>query len=235
MNRILGLTLGIAAMSLSVLVAGTGADRHRQFDQKVEKVDISDLRDGETRTLGKGDKAVTATRKGDQVTLEYGGRDGERKTLQCVVGKDSCYVMTVIGDGKAQVVVVDKSAESGQQFERVMVHEGKGNETKVMVLAAHGAGDEDGDVIVDALPGDMSWVAADGKGATGVKVIRIRGEAATILECPEGDATLTLKKGEEKSGPYFCPKHNVKMEAAKLPAILKKVEVKSDSDDEESD
>lgn len=234
MNRMLGLTLGVAALSLSVLTAGTGADRHRTFDQKMEKVDLSDLRDGETRTIGKGETAIVATRKGDQVTMEFSGHDGGKKSVKCEIGKSSCYVMTTDGEGKGQVVVVNKSGDGGKQIEKIVLQEGDGDESKVMVFAGHGDGDP---MIVDALPGGMSWVtSSDGKGAKGVKVIKIQGEGATVLECPEGDATLTLKKGEEKSGPYFCPKHNLKMEAAKLPTFMKKIEVTTDSsDDEESD
>jgi hypothetical protein len=234
MNRMLGLTLGVAALSLSVLTAGTGADRHRTFDQKMEKVDLSDLRDGETRTIGRGETAIVATRKGDQVTMEFSGHDGEKKSVKCEIGKSSCYVMTTDGEGKGQVVVVNKSGDGGKQIEKIVLQEGNGDESKVMVFAGHGDGES---MVVDALPGGMSWVtSSDGKGAKGVKVIKIQGDGGTVLECPEGDATLMLKKGEEKSGPYFCPKHNLKMEAAKLPIFMKKIEVSTDShDDEESD
>ena len=239
MNRLLGLTLGAAALSLSVLAAAP-AEKHVQ---KVEKVDLSDLRDGETRTLGKGDGTVTATRKGDVVTIAYGGNDGDKKTLKCTVGKDSCYAMTVDGEGKTQMVIVDKSGKGGKEADHIVLEadhivlrEGDGEGKGVLVFAP----DEDGDaseIVIDADHPDMTWVTADGGNAVaGVKVIRIRDEAVTLLECPEGDATLTLKKGEENSDPYFCPKHNVKMEKAKHPAIVKKVEVKSKSaDDEESD
>jgi hypothetical protein len=54
-----------------------------------------------------------------------------------------------------------------------------------------------------------------------------------MLRCPEGDATLTLKKGEENSGPYFCPKHNLKMEPVKGNVIIKKVTVDKTSQGQE--
>jgi hypothetical protein len=82
----------------------------------------------------------------------------------------------------------------------------------------------------------MSWVSSgDGESLPGVKVIRIHDEAAVMLECPEGDATLTLKKGDENSGPYFCPKHNVKMEKATAPVIMKKIVVDTKSKDGKDD
>jgi hypothetical protein len=82
-------------------------------------------------------------------------------------------------------------------------------------------------VIHGDAPG-MTWVTEDGTGAAagaGVHVVRIGHDGGTILQCPEGDATLTLKKGEENSGPYFCPKHNLKMEPSKEKVFIKKIEV----------
>jgi hypothetical protein len=70
---------------------------------------------------------------------------------------------------------------------------------------------------------------------SGVKVIKVSHADAVLLECPQGDATLTLKKGEENGGPYFCPKHNVKMEVSKSPAVTKRIVVDSSSKDDSGD
>jgi hypothetical protein len=74
----------------------------------------------------------------------------------------------------------------------------------------------------------MSWVTEDqtavASGA-GVHLVRIGEDGGKMLRCPEGDATLTLKKGEEDSGPYFCPKHNLKMEPVKEKVFIKKIEL----------
>ena len=232
MKGALGLTLGAAALSLSVLVAGT-ADKPVQ---KVQKVDLSELKDGETRNLGKGDSAISATRKGDVITITYGEQDGEKKTIQCTVGKDSCYAMTVDA-GKAQVVVLNKPGKEGKEADRIVIQDGD-EAGKGMFVFSDGEGGPDHQVIVDAIHSGMSWVSSgDGESLPGVKVIRIHDDAGVMLECPEGDATLTLKKGEENSGPYFCPKHNVKMEKATSPVFMKRVVVdtksKDDKDDEE--
>jgi len=221
MIRIAGLTLGAAALSLSVLVAAPAPEK-----QKLQKVDLSEMRDGETRTLGKGDSVVTATRKGDVVTITYGEHDGGKKSIQCTVGKDSCYAMTLDASGKGQMVVVDKSDKDGTQADRVMIQDGEDGKG-IMVVSGDGDGTAH-QVIVDAGHPGMTWVTSDDVDSIpGVKVVRIQGEGATLLECPEGDATLTLKKGEENSGPYFCPKHNVKMEKASQKVIMKKVVVDS--------
>jgi hypothetical protein len=234
MSKAFGLTLGAVALSLSVLTAGTTPDKQAQ---KIQKVDLSELKDGETRSLGKGDSAVTASRKGDVVTITYGEHDGEKKTITCTLGKDSCYAMTLDGADKAHVVVVNKSGKEGTGADRIMIQDDSEDGKGVFVFS-DGEGGPDHQVIVDAVHPGMSWTgSADADSLPGVKVIRIHDDAAVMLECPEGDATLTLKKGEENSGPYFCPKHNVKMEKAAGPVIVKKVVVdtksKDDKDDEE--
>ena len=221
MNRLLGLTLGVAALSLSVLLAAPPDEKRARG---VEKVNLSDLRDGETRTLGKGDSSVTAVRKGDVVTITYGGHDGEKKTLKCTVGKDSCYAMTVEGNGKGKIMILNTTGEDGKEADRIMLHTGEADGKGVFVFAGDGE-DADNEVLLEAA--HPAVVMAGGDAATGVKVIKVRREAGLLLECPEGDATLTLKKGEENSGPYFCPRHNLKMVKAKLPALMKKVEVEA--------
>ena len=233
MKKALGLTLGAAALSLSVLVAGTNADKSVP---KVKKVDLSELKDGETRNLGKGDSTISVTRKGDVVTITYGENDGEKKTIKCTVGKDSCYAMTVDGAGKGQVVVLNKPGKEGKDADRIVIQDGDEAGNGMFVFSDDEGGSHQ--VIVDAVHPGMSWVSSsDGESLPGVKVMRIHDEAAVMLECPEGDATLTLKKGDENSGPYFCPKHNVKMEKATAPVIMKKIVVdtktKDGKDDEE--
>jgi hypothetical protein len=243
-NKLMGLTLGAAALSLSVLVAGTAADQ--QVKKKIDKVDLSELRDGETRSFGKGNSAVTATRKGDEITITYAGEEGTKKTIKCEVGKESCYAMTLDGAGDSHVVVLDAEASDGKDSNQVFVTSGSGDGKSVIVVA--GEGEEGGKLAMHGLPG-MTWVgedgccaASDGSGCSkdkaanctlsAVKVIKVSHEDSVLLECPQGDATLTLKKGEENSGPYFCPKHNVKMEVSKSPAIMKRIVVDTNSKDD---
>ena len=45
--------------------------------EPLEVVELRDLADGETRTFGEGDHAVTATRDGDRVVLNLHGPDGQ--------------------------------------------------------------------------------------------------------------------------------------------------------------
>jgi hypothetical protein len=228
MNRLLGLTMGAAALSLSVLVAAPTAEK-----QKLDKVDLSQMRDGETRTLGKGDHTVTAVRKGDVITLTLNDGEGGKRTLKCTVGKDSCYAMTSSDAGKSQIIVLNKSGKA-DKGEPVVVHAGDGEEGAFVFATADG---DEGDTFVVKSFGDgMSWVTSEeGESLPGMKVIRVHGDGGAVLECPEGDAMLTLKKGEEASGPYFCPKHNLKMEKSKGHSFVKHIEVNVDSKDKDEE
>ena len=250
-------TIGIVLLAVAPAAGKTG--------DAPEKFNLADLANGESRTFGQGDYAITATRHGDEVTftLQRDGTSGGKKTFACTVGKDHCYVMTRGEDGKGQVVVLSKS-DAGKDGKktvttRVVASGDSAGEKKIMVFTPD---DGEEDVIINELEPGMKWVTSqvdvdddsgevfihsDGEGMAvvttdisetepGVKVIRIVAEGGTVLRCPEGDATLTLKKGEEKTGPYFCPKHNLKMEPSKEPVIIKekvKVEKKPGSKAEE--
>ena len=224
MNRLLGLTMGAAALSLSVLVAAPTTK------QKLEKVDLSQMKDGETRTLGEGDHTLTAKRRGDVITLEF-GEDGEKRTVKCTVGKDSCYAMTSAGDGTSKMIVINKG-KAGKDSSPVIVNSGTGEGSFVFATADAPDG---ADIILDAVDDvddvDMSWFTADGDEllpGMKMKMFHMQGDGGAILQCPEGDATLTLKKGEEDSGPYYCPKHNLKMEKSKGHTFVKRLAITHD-------
>src|SRR5262245_31257377 len=223
-NRLLGLTMGAAALSLSVLVAAPTASK-----QKLEKVDLSQMKDGETRTLGQGDHVITATRRGDVVTVKFGDEDGEKRNLKCNIDKDSCYAMTTSGDGAEKVIVVNKSGKAGKDFSPVIVHSGNDDEGNFVFATTEGG--EGAEIIVDAVGDGMSWVSSDGEGLLpGMRMLH-KGEGGTLLQCPEGDATLTLKKGEESSGPYFCPKHNLRMEKSTAHTFVKKIVISDEKEE----
>ena len=224
-NRLLGLTMGAAALSLSVLVAAPTASK-----QKLEKVDLSQMKDGETRTLGQGDHVLTATRKGDVITINFGDEDGGKRSIKCNVGKDSCYAMTSSGDGMSKMIVVNKSGKSDKDLP-VIVHSGDDDGTNFVFATSEGG--DDAEIIVDAVGDGMSWVSADDDEAHHAMKMFHLNDGGTVLQCPEGDATLTLKKGEESTGPYFCPKHNLKMEKSKAHTFVRKIEISSD--DKEKD
>jgi hypothetical protein len=78
-------------------------------------------------------------------------------------------------------------------------------------------------------------INGDGDEEPGIHVIRIHDDEGRILRCPEGDATLTLKDGEEDEGQYLCPRHKLRMELSKEPILIKKIRVDKKSKDKDAD
>ena len=227
--RHLVLSLGVALACATLVAAGSHSGKTAD---NMEKFDLATLADGESRTFGEGDSVITATRKGDDVTVTYSAEKGEKKTLHCMIGKDSCTAVTVSDDGKTQMVVLNGSGKSGGEMHQVVVQDAAGaGEKKIMVVTSD---DADPNHVILNVDEDASWVSDDSDGSPHVKVVHLGEDGSTLLRCPQGDATLTLKKGEENSGPYFCPKHNVQMEKAKDSVIIKKIEVHKKSKDDSS-
>ncbi len=232
----------IAAVSIALLAAVPGAGKASDAPQKFN---LADLADGETRTFGEGDHAITATRNGDDVTITYkGDSKAGTHTLHCTAGKDSCFATILGTDGKTPMVMLSKSGPAGGNSHPKVA-------TKVVLLGDDAdpkklgdldSDDESGDpMVVSSDDSGMVWVTSDEDTSTpgthsGVRVIKIVTDAGTVLRCPEGDATLTLKKGEENTGPYFCPRHNLKMEPSKDPVVISqkiKLEKHSGTQDQE--
>ena len=210
--------LAIAVICLSPLAA-VPRYAHEKSDMP-ETIKLEDLADGESRTWGEGDHSITATRKGEEVTLTVHTRNGE-KTLRFTTGKDSSSRMTLDADGKSLVVLERLEGKAGDDEGTFIITADADESGRVRI---HGTG-----------PDAVITTAHVEESGPGTKVIRIVAEGGTLLRCPEGDATLTLKKGEEETGPYFCPRHNLKMEPSREPVIMKemKIERKPGSHEEE--
>ena len=74
--------------------------------------DLADLRDGETRTFGEGDKLVTVTREDDIVTIVRAESGEERKLeINCQIDKDTCQVMTFEDEPEKVMIIVKKTRE----------------------------------------------------------------------------------------------------------------------------
>ncbi len=94
MRRSMIATLAFA-LTASVVLAGAG-----------NTVDLSDLRDGETRVFGGGEKELIATRTGDTVTLE-GAATADRNAISvdCRLGSDSCQVTTFDSNDRIMIQI----------------------------------------------------------------------------------------------------------------------------------
>ena len=82
------------------------------FDESGESFDLGELRDGETRTFGEGQKQVTVTRVGDVVTIVRDESGENFKTeIQCDTGRDTCQVITFSDDPEKVMIMIQKTRE----------------------------------------------------------------------------------------------------------------------------
>lgn len=75
-----------------------------------ERFDLSELRDGETRTFGIGDRAVTVSRRGDLATISRTGSGDDVSTIDisCSLEEDTCTVLTFADDPEKVMVAIEK-------------------------------------------------------------------------------------------------------------------------------
>lgn len=213
-------------------------DAHVLFvgDEGGESFDLAELRDGETRTFGVGEKQVTVTRAGDVATLSRVSSDAEKSLeVKCKVGQDNCRVITFKDEPEKIMVVVEKTRECvngiGDCEPLDIDVEKLGGNAKVRTIVRKVECDDQGncqessDVTSDA---KIVKVLAHGDGpgdGTLAKIMMFHADDVAgdqvLMVCPEGDSTLHVAK-DEADDTYLCPKHNVPMEKAPLPALKRK-------------
>jgi hypothetical protein len=237
----------LGALAVAVLLAVSPASSHgggkhaRHMMIDGERIDLADLADGETRTFGEGEHQITAAREGDLITIAVG--DTEMVSdFTCDAAEDNCFVIRS-GDDDAVKLMVTKGGEGhGHMEQQVMVmalgdrehdsdHEfffsdEDGEQVNVMV-STHGEGGhwvskDDGQVRV--------IVTRDGESDPHVNRILLRADAAT-LRCPEGDTTMRLQEGDEDEGPFYCPKHDIKLEKVDRRKLIREIHTHDDEDD----
>lgn len=184
-------------------------------------VDLADLHDGETRAFGSGDRALTATREGDEIRVTREGRgDAKALSIVCTAGTDACVVATS-EDGESVVVRVEKKRSCAGGGADCVLHD--------VDVVALGAGDSGKRVLVQRVAGAAAgghgnvFVVGDPAGST----LRIASERVR-LACPEGDATLWVEP-EEAGETFLCPKHSQPMERGPE-ARIETIRFESDSD-----
>ena len=218
--------------------------RDALFHEKGTEFPLQSLAEGETRVIGAGERAITVSRRGDQVTISRAGADNrERLEMTCTLGRDDCRIVTFDDDPEKILVVVQK---------QLTCEDGVGDcaDVDVMALGGHFQGDwvstahaEGGAHVIRIQKSvecddDGNCEAADeliqdGEGVHDV-MIRALGDVHTIdhagamvflhkddgkvtLRCPEGDTTMRVET-EEAGDVFLCPKHSTPMEQAKGPA-----------------
>lgn len=221
-----GPMVGGAVLSL-VLAMMPAADVQILGDGETEKFDLSELADGETRTLGSGDSEIVATRVDDVITIQLpGGGRMEARTMECKVGEGNCFAFVTGDDGASKVMVLSEDGNSVSK--------------NVFVVRTHDDGDhvrvhEDHDVGV--------WHVGDGMAEAIVELEHLDGLENVVipqvhvelagkksLRCPEGDTRMTLSK-EDEGQTFYCPKHNVELEPVKIRTHGRTMIIRTDKDD----
>ncbi len=182
MRRSMIATLAFA-LTASVVLAGAG-----------NTVDLSELRDGETRVFGSGEKELIATRTGDTVTLE-GAATADRSAISvdCRLGSDNCQVTTFDSNDRIMIQI---------EKERVCENGVGDCDDDVMVMAGMpGNIPEGAHVIIKKVKceGDdceeFEWVS-DGKfGEAEMIIADIAGEGGNVFIPDGGDHEVMVFSG----------------------------------------
>lgn len=235
----------VTAAAWAVVTAGTRVrvgdgreDRTRAprlvLEEGGESFNLTDLKDGETRTLGEGAKQVKVSRQGDTATIERPARGDERElSISCRLSSDTCEVVTFDNEPEKLLVVVQKEREcingegdcetdveltdgftAGARViieKRVQCDEA-GNCHETEDIRHGGLGSGPGIVRIKHLgkPGEVeSIVTVAGDDASGI--VSVEDGNSIALRCPEGDTTMRVPE-EEGDRAYTCPRHNVPLE-----------------------
>jgi hypothetical protein len=139
-------TIGILGFVAVLLLAGAvSAGNGVWISDDGDSFDLSDLEDGETKIFGAGDKQITASRRGDTISIESeGDGDGRPVNIECTAGQDSCRVMT-FGDDDSKVALMMGKRHAGHHVvsvdENVMI--GDNGETTIMITRIGDCDDDD--------------------------------------------------------------------------------------------
>ncbi len=203
----------------------------------LEVVELRDLADGETRTFGEGDHAVTATRDGDRVILNLHGDGGEAitidRSIDCDLSTDDCVVkFGSVGDEGNVFVFEMGNGDDDARIERrieIMTEHGAGHDVvvgahprvKVLRIDGDGAFGEDVDIDVHDIMENVRIELDDlgvhlGDLERSVPLMIVAGDGERAVRCPEGDTTMTIDE-DELDGVYTCPKHGLALEKVASP------------------
>jgi len=196
-----------------------------------EGLDLSELADGETRVLGSGDTAVTVARTGNVATIRRAAvGDHEAIDVRCELDRDTCKVVTSADDPDRVTIVVRKEREctngEGDCDQSVWLADAMGDAHRVIVRSTVHCDDEGEcaeiagtaaaphvvriETLAGAGSGGQAFVVDSGDGVKSEVIVVPRGDSV-LLRCPEGDATLSVKKDEAEQV-FLCPKHSVPLE-----------------------
>ncbi len=208
------------------------------------ELDVSELTDGETRILGEGEKQVSISRSGDEVTIRRTQpvEDADVINIVCRIASDSCRVLTFDDDPERVLIVVQKTREcingvgdcdnieigafgSGDGQKRILIRktidcdgEGEG-ECRDFSVIRHGA-HHGANIVVDTLgDGDATLEEIMVLSADGAGNVMFFGKDNVTLRCPEGDTTMHVEK-DEADDVFLCPRHSQPLEKVEMHRVL---------------
>jgi len=222
-----------------------------------EEFDLADLADGETRVFGEGEKQITVSRQGDEVTISHPPkRDGAPMTIVCDLDSDDCKILTFDEGPSRTAIMIRKTAgcDGDEDCAHVLLTElaiGDGP-SHIMI---HKTVDCDGEDCAEAdklirMGGKQSFstvqVMTDGATVGNEhNVVLLSGDDAThgfivvgdgdevVLRCPEGDTTMRVGR-EAADETYLCPMHSVPLEKVVTTGQPQKIKIiKKRADDED--
>ena len=203
-NVVIGIVLSVAVGVVAGVALAAGGDEgapapaaHKRVAVVInggdrESFDVTDLKDGESRTYGSGDRQVVVTRKGDELEVVSQGADGTRKVL---VDTAAIATVDVLGkdgeDGAKRIEVV--AICQGDGDEPVAIPHGHGGEGHVVIRKVCTVGEGGGDVV--ELTSDVTSHDCAGHGQAAMATFR----------CKDDEALLTLPKAKEPASAPACP------------------------------
>ena len=191
------------------------AGMHAVFigDEDGERFDLADLRDGETRLFGRGDKQLTARRSGDEVVLSRPARgDDSELRIVCRLSSDQCSVVTFEDEPEKVLLMVEKHREcAGDPADcegpfDVDVLSGAGEPGRHVVIRRVECSGDDCDELED--------VAAGTAAPHSIKILRSGDPDQVALRCPKGDTTMRVARADAEKT-YLCPQHSLPLEKAR--------------------
>ena len=243
MNRKTGWILGALMVAVLFAVSPVSSQSGRLHGRHMmggERIDLSELADGEMRTFGEGEHQITVVREGDLITIAVG--DTEMVSdFTCNALEDHCFVILSGDDHGVKLVVSKGSDGNGHVRKQIMVmavedggvHGGRDfvfsdedGELAEFVVSAHGDGPH---WVSEGDDDAMVFVTMSGEG--GLHTRHLLHADATTLRCPEGDTTMRLQEGDEDDGPFYCPKHDIKLEKMDLTGHLRQIHLRVEDDE----
>jgi hypothetical protein len=226
--------MAVVAIALAVGAATVAEDVSVMFvGEEGEVVDLAELRDGETRVFGRGERQMTAARDGDEVRITREARgEASELSITCDIARDSCQVITS-EDGQEVAVRIEKSRECEKGIGDCDLHDvdilalgdvGSGHQVFVkQICAGDDCDDEETVEIITTGVHDGHGLLMLGEGGShGIHVASDK----VRLGCPEGDASIWVDK-EEAGETFLCPKHSVPMEK-KIDAKQRRIVIERD-------